>query len=580
MEAVQNVADDTSQIDKLKAERTRFLAFSFCWAQLLIELDAGFKVVFAEGPTQAIFGRAPTTLIGNAFDALVADDDVPIGRGILKSMDERRVEGVSIRLKSKAGPTPVFTVAGFRNSDMQGHYFLCLKIGDQPVATGAPVTINRDEKTGLLAEDSFPDIAAEKLNELRAKGEDANFTLVKVPELDELAGRLGKEGGKDLVSQISSQLKEHSVGGDTAAKIGEDGFGLVHDSGVNIDDLKAQITAISKASDPLGKGVAVETATTNVAESDASSEDIGMGLIFTINKFRKTEGRDFSMQGLCDSLGSLATEAAKYNTMFDKAIGDNNFKPVFHPIINIQSGEIHHYESLVRFNMDDFDESPYEAITYAEETGRIHEFDLAMVHKVVEWLNAKPRNSDKYRVAVNISGNSVDKPEYVTALHKLLRENIWLKDKLMFEITESARMSDLESANDFIQSLRKQGYHVCLDDFGAGAASFQYLSTLEVDVVKLDGSAIANAQKWHKGKAFLSALADLCEKMGVETIAEWIENDTDFNFVKECGIDYVQGFLFGKPSLDADDFTQLPSGHLFTGKGNPGGGAASRMRRA
>jgi len=568
MEAAQNTTDDTSQIAKLKAERTRFLAFSFFWAQLLIELDAGYKVVFAEGPTQAVFGRTPATLIGYAFDALIADDDIPLGREILKGMDERRIEGVSIRLKSKEGtPTPAFTVAGYRNTDMQGHYFLCLKISSQPAAAG--VTVNRDEKTGLIAEDSFSDIAADKLNELRAKGEDANFTLVNVPELDELAGRLGKKAGKDLVAQISSQLKEHSVGGDTAAKIGENGFGLVHDATIEIEGLKAQITAISKASDPMGRGVSVETATTNVAESDASSDYIGMGLIFTINKFRKTEGRDFSMQGLCDSLGSLATQAAKYSTMFDKAIGENNFKPVFHPIIKIQTGHIHHYESLVRFNMDDFDESPYEAITYAEETGRIHEFDIAMVHKVVEWLNTKPRNSNKYRVAVNISGNSVDKPEYVNALHKLLRENILLKDKLMFEITESARMSDLKSAKDFIQSLRKQGYHVCLDDFGAGAASFQYLSTLEVDVVKLDGSAIANAQKWYKGKAFLSALADLCEKMGVETIAEWIENDTDFNFVKECGIDYVQGFLFGKPSLDADDFSQLPSKHLFTGKGSP-----------
>jgi EAL domain-containing protein (putative c-di-GMP-specific phosphodiesterase class I) len=227
------------------------------------------------------------------------------------------------------------------------------------------------------------------------------------------------------------------------------------------------------------------------------------------------------------------------------------------------------------FNIGDFDESPYEAIAYAEETGRIHEFDIAMVHKIVEWLNTKPRNSDKYRVAVNISANSVDKPEYVNALHTLLKENIWLKDKLMFEITESASIIDSEVANTFIHSLRKQDYHVCLDDFGAGAASFQYLSTLEVDAVKLNGSAIANAQKWHKGKAFLPALADLCNKMGVETITEWIESDTDFNFVKECGIDYVQGFLFGKPSLDAEDFKQLPSSHLFAGKVAP----TSRMRR-
>jgi hypothetical protein len=78
--------------------------------------------------------------------------------------EQRRVEGVSIRLKNKNGPTPAFSLAGYRIGDMKGHFFLCLKINEQQ--TG--MTITRDKKTGLILEDSFPDIAAEKLNALRA----------------------------------------------------------------------------------------------------------------------------------------------------------------------------------------------------------------------------------------------------------------------------------------------------------------------------------------------------------------------------------------------------------------------------
>ena len=88
------------------------------------------------------------------------------------------------------------------------------------------MTITRDEKTGLISEDSFPDIATEKWNALRAQGEDADFTLVKVPELNEFTQRLGKVLGNDLVSQISAQLKQHSADGDSAAKIKDSKFFL------------------------------------------------------------------------------------------------------------------------------------------------------------------------------------------------------------------------------------------------------------------------------------------------------------------------------------------------------------------
>ena len=130
----------------------------------------------------------------------------------------------------------------------------------------------------------------------------------------------------------------------------------------------------------------------------------------------------------------------------------------------------------------------------------------------------------------------------------------------MFEITESSRIADLVTANRFFQTLRDEGYEVCLDDFGAGAASFQYLASLEVDVVKLDGSAVKNALMARKGKAFLSALARLCKDIDVQTIAEYIDDDDTLKFVRDCGVDYVQGFMFGEPSTDIEVFDE--SGHI------------------
>jgi EAL domain-containing protein (putative c-di-GMP-specific phosphodiesterase class I) len=149
-------------------------------------------------------------------------------------------------------------------------------------------------------------------------------------------------------------------------------------------------------------------------------------------------------------------------------------------------------------------------------------------------------------------------------LDQLLKVNDWTQGKLCFEITESARMSDLDSANNFIQRLRKVGYKVCLDDFGAGSASFQYLSSLDVDIVKLDGSAVKNAEKSKKGRAFLSALTELCRRLGVETVGEMIDTPQTLAFVRDCNVDFVQGFLFGKPSADLKDFNPLPHRELMS----------------
>ncbi|NQV55146.1 MAG: EAL domain-containing protein [Rhodospirillales bacterium] len=121
-------------------------------------------------------------------------------------------------------------------------------------------------------------------------------------------------------------------------------------------------------------------------------------------------------------------------------------------------------------------------------------------------------------------------------------------------------LSGEDPANRFFQTLRKDGYKVCLDDFGAGAASFQYLATLEVDVVKLDGSAIKNALVANQGRAFLTALVRMCQDIGVETVAEMIDDQEILDFVRSCGVDYVQGFFFGKPSKEITD-----SDHLHLG---------------
>ena len=261
-------------------------------------------------------------------------------------------------------------------------------------------------------------------------------------------------------------------------------------------------------------------------------------------------------------MSSLVEQTVGQITAFRNLVTQRNFEVALHPIIAMRDGTIHHFEALCRFN-GDHETSPFKAITFAEETGLIDQFDLSMAGKVIQWLSKQPRNNRSYRAAVNMSGFSITKDYYKNGIIQLLDMNPWLEDRMIFEVTESSRMADLDEANTFIQTLRGRGFEVCLDDFGAGAASFQYLSVLEVDVVKLDGSAVKNAQKAAKGRAFLTSLTDMCRKLKVETVAEMVDSPKALAFVRECGCDYVQGYLFGKPSVNVADFFPLPNQALL-----------------
>jgi len=297
------------------------------------------------------------------------------------------------------------------------------------------------------------------------------MTLIALPGYEELRERMGEGAEQDLLMSVGAALRANSTSGDAAGRIDDDRYGLVHTADLDIAQLESRISDLIRDADPNQEGLKVESATVEVDQENLSEEDIANGLIYTINRFKSLKGSDFTLKNLSTSISSLAKEAVESVQSFKATVAKAEFEVAFQPIIDTRTGVIHHYEALARFPASE-GRSPYEQITFAEETGMIAEFDLAMAKKVIEWLNKTPRNST-VSVAVNVSGYSVGTLSYLAQLEEMLNENVWTRGRLMFEITESARMDDLDAANNFIRRLRNNGHEVCLDDFGGGAANFQ-----------------------------------------------------------------------------------------------------------
>ncbi|MEO5338183.1 MAG: EAL domain-containing protein [Magnetospirillum sp. WYHS-4] len=554
-----------SRDDLLKAERDRYLAFAFAWADLIVETE-GRRVVFASGACEPLLGRRGADLAGQPIEDLVAPADRRMIEEVCDLLERHgRVAETAIRLCGPGGTHPKASLTGHGLSTGAGNRLYLAFRTYLRFPGGLDKEVERHDATGLYRGDRFHNLASARLKSLAASGQQADVALVSVDGLDGLVEGLGAEDREALMATLGMVIRANSLDGDTAAAVAPDRFALLTPKGQGISALERELADLVSAADPDGT-VQVSAATVPVGDAGSISEsDLAKGLLYTLQKLQSAEGAA-SLQILASGMSGIVDQTVGQIVTFRKLVAERQFDVALQPIIGLRGGEIHHFEALCRFHALGKDVSPYKVINFAEETGQIHQFDIAMAAKVVDWLGQFPRNNAMYRVAVNVSGYSIGQEAYVDGLFALLAANSWTEGKLSFEVTESSRMSDLDAANTFIQRLRRAGYEVCLDDFGAGAASFQYLASLDVDVVKLDGSAVKNAQKADKGRAFLSALCELCRRLGVDTVAEMVDSRDSLDFVRDCGCDYVQGWLFGKPSTEVKDFLPYQNRELLMRK--------------
>ncbi len=255
-------------------------------------------------------------------------------------------------------------------------------------------------------------------------------------------------------------------------------------------------------------------------------------------------------------------EIAKLRAVVRKVIAERRFELAFQPVVRLSDRRIHHVEALLRLDTEHLDLTPQEFFRFAEWSDIVTELDAVVVETAIKRLREVGETGKPIPISVNLSAHSIAQPEFMAKLEPMLRGRRSLISLLQFEITNSARIEDLRAVNLVIQELRQRGYKVALDDFGTGGAAFEQLRALDVDFVKIDGSYVTAAAESPKGRAFITAMANLCRDLGTATIAEQVEDEDSAAFLRGCGVDYGQGYLFGRPDPNVD----LLSGRIMGGK--------------
>jgi EAL domain-containing protein (putative c-di-GMP-specific phosphodiesterase class I) len=226
------------------------------------------------------------------------------------------------------------------------------------------------------------------------------------------------------------------------------------------------------------------------------------------------------------------------------AIERGRFRLVYQPVVALADRSVHHFEALIRpYPIEGHAcDNTQEFVTFAEAVGLAEVLDTAVLHRTAEALQAA-----RARVAINVSGLSMQSARFRDTLLQTIGGNVVLCERLMVELTETADIDDVPAAVDTVNRLAASGIPVCLDDFGAGFAAFRYLREFKVDYVKIDGSFVRNAGAGARESGFITAMADLARCVGAASIAEMIETDAQAECMRSLGVQYGQGWLFGKP---------------------------------
>lgn len=405
-----------------------------------------------------------------------------------------------------------------------------------------------DALTGELNRASLIESLGATLDDaVRFRGS-CGFLLVAIDHLGQLNQAYGYDITENVIAQVGQRIRARLRGKDHLGRYSGNKFGVVLTS-CTPDEL-------SVAAERLLTGVRDETITT-ASGSVAVTVTIGgvtaprhaRTLSEVLN--RAQDALDAARQKRHGSFvayrpnverDAMRRESARATDEIVAALNERRIALAFEPVVEAKTRKVAFYECLMRVHRADGGiAQANEIIPVAERVGLMRMLDYRVLELVVAELAA----ASALTASVNVSPASTVDPDWWAGLGALLRASPGAAERLIIEITETAAIQDVDDARGFVSRVKDLGCRIAIDDFGAGNTSFRNLRKLGVDVVKVDGAFVQNMMKSDDDRAFVHTLIDLSRRLGLKTVAEWVQDENAAQLLAEWGCDYLQGALIG-----------------------------------
>ncbi len=459
---------------------------------------------------------------------------------------------IDVTLKLKKGEIRVLSEEGFSAVD-RGLDALVQKIYDQLAFETA-----HDQLTGLVTRKEFERCLARSVARSKKNNESYLLCYFDLEEFKVINNTCGYEAGDTLLRSIAKRLVAASESHDVLGRLGADQFAV-------LATVKNEPEAYRKANH-LKQVIESERFEWNQEQFVISC--IGSLVVFDHNNNHVME----LLRGV-ESASILAKKAGhKEIQVFDpnddrmeerdnimswvarinRALDNNQLRLRCQKIIPIENEEsLHkpHFEILLTV-VDENGEHlpPADFIRAAEEYSRMSSVDRWVINHILDWM-ADNRHFLEFigGFAINLSGHSMNDDSFLDFIFQKLVDTGVPRDKVIFEVTETTAVANLEDAADFIREMREIGCRFSLDDFGAGQSSYAYLKHLPVDFIKIDGSFVKNIANDDVDYAMVKSITDMGHFLEKLIIAEFVSDQDILETVADIGVDYVQGFHLGKP---------------------------------
>ncbi|MFT5133528.1 MAG: diguanylate cyclase (GGDEF)-like protein/PAS domain S-box-containing protein [Gammaproteobacteria bacterium] len=414
-----------------------------------------------------------------------------------------------------------------------------------------------DNLTGLVNRREFENrliTALEKIKQEKSKNALAYLDLDQFKVINDICGHAA---GDELLRQLSVLIANKLRKEDIIARLGGDEFGLfmqgcdLHQANLIMQKIHRLVSDFRFFWDDKFFNVTISSGL--VAITDESLDIIEVLKQADAACYAaKDAGRDrlhvFHPQ---DEELSRRSGEMQWVARINRALEEDRFQLYCQPIAAVEAGSTGrlYYEILLRLQEENGDLVPPGAfLPAAERYGLSTRLDKWVIKKTLNWLQMHPRHVENLDLCcINLSGHSLGDQEVLDFIEMQFEKNLIPANKICFEITETAAIANLSNATNFIKSLKSHGCLFALDDFGSGLSSFAYLKTLEVDILKIDGTFVREIVTDPVDLAMVRSINEIGKVLGKRTTAEFVENDEILAILREIGVDRAQGYGISRP---------------------------------
>ena len=510
---------------------TDMATFAFAGSDLLIDVEGDGTIGWAGGAFGPLLDRTPRQVEGQPLSDLIAPRDREALAMTLMTGARGRIGPTVLHLANAAETRCV--LAGLAMEGPNKRFFVT--VGRPPDQGGRSETPMKQSK----------DFGIEATNWVRG-GQSGVLSLLDVDDWDKTTAGLDQIHLDCLMREIGRLAGEGNGDAVVVGEVADGRFGILGPVGTDLTRLGDALKDLVASFSPSGRAE-VRSSQLDLDAGGLTLTESVQALRIVLSRFG-TKGSNTT--GLTGGLSSIIELANQHKRALLSIIDGGRFALQFQPVVALTNRSVHHYEALLRpeAGKGNPTSNPQEFVTMVEAVGLSVALDRAVLRRGLAAIQQAAVS-----VAVNVSGLSIADPAFAEQLIEAASRVA--PGQLLVELTETAEIDDLPAAAARIKRLRAAGAPVCLDDFGAGSASFRYLRDLKVDMVKIDGAYVQAATRSDRGRAFVASMRELATSTGAETIAEMVETEAEAALMLQLGVHYGQGWLFGKP---ADIVAPLP----------------------